>query len=253
MPGNGNFEMRDCLAPSFSALPFKHSGTGRMIPLLSDRERERIAEIGTKVHFSRGSTIQRQGDRITYIYNLVDGAMKASHISVEGRETIVAFLFPGDLVGLAENGKYLNTVTTLEPVSAYRLPLSALETLISTDPELELHLLCKVCHDLREAQRHAILLASDNARTKVILFLHLLLVQQCLAEGDDAVVQLPMTRVDIANYTGLTMETISRTLQNLDKDGVLKIMSPRTIRIVDRAQFDDIVRASGPARNPVVG
>lgn len=214
------------------------------IPLLTGHEQERLAAIGTFVHFPRGSTILRQGDYATCVYNLVAGVVKVGSVSAAGRETITAFHFPDDLVGLAENGVYLNTATALESVSAYRLPLAPLEMLLAADPKLKLHFLCKVCHELREQQRHAILLASDSARTKLILFLHLLEVQSHLVGTDDGVIRLPMRRLDIANYTGLTVETVSRTLQGLSRDHLLEIDDTHSVRISDRVAFNALVKAS---------
>jgi len=231
-------------SPSISAIPFRHSGIGLATPLLTGHEREQLAVIGTFVHFPRGSTILRRGDHASCVYNLVAGVVKAGSVSAEGRETITAFHFPDDLVGLAESGLYVNTATALEPVSAYRLPLAPLERLLAADSTLELHFLCKLCHELREQQRHAILLASDSARTKIILFLHLLDVQNRLTGGDGDIIRLPMRRIDIANYTGLAVETVSRTLRALSREHLLEMDDTHSVRIRARPEFDALVRAS---------
>lgn len=233
--------------PSISAVPYQHSVTGQARPLLSDAEQACLAEIGTFVQFPRGSILQRQGEAATCIYNLVSGAVKTGRVSYDGKETVAAFHFPSDLVGLAENGLYLNTATALDAVGAYRLPLTSLKALLLKDATLEMHFLCKICHELREAQRHTILLASSSARTKIILFLHLLQVQGCIENGDITHIRFPMKRLDIANYVGTTIETVSRTLQNLSSEGLLLLEDTHSVRIVDQARFEQLVKAAATA------
>ncbi|MBN9044146.1 MAG: Crp/Fnr family transcriptional regulator [Rhizobiales bacterium] len=231
-------------SPFFTAIPFRHSATGIGIPILDECDRRCLAEIATLVDFPRGTVFQRQGEGATCVYNLVSGIVKTSCVSLEGKETVTAFHFPGDVIGLAENGTYLNTATTLENVSAFYLPLSSLEALLRKHPKLELHFLCKVCHELREEQRHAILLASGSARTKIVLFLHLMQIQGSIETNDSACIILPMKRLDIANYTGLTIETVSRTFNRLENDGILKIDGPHRIRITNELLFDQIAKSA---------
>ena len=157
--------------PSISAVPFRHSGTGLATPLLSEAERGRLALIATVVHFGTGDVLFMQGDELTSIYNISHGVARTYSSASDGRRTLLAFLFAEDLLGLAENGRYVVTAEAVTPVTAYRLPVAALERLLRQDPELEIHFLCKVCHELREAQRHAILLARKDAGGKVALFL----------------------------------------------------------------------------------
>lgn len=230
-------------SPSISAIPFEHSGTGRRAPLLSEAERRRLASIATVVRFERGQVLYEQEDELSCIYNLAHGVVRTCCTSSDGRRTLTAFLFPEDLVGLAENGRYTATAEAVTPVTAYRLPIPALESLLQQNPELELHFLCKVCHELRQAQRHAVLLARHDALGKVALFLHLLLYQQGDPERDRLVLDLPMKRADIADYTGLSVEAVSRSFRALERRGVLRLRGSRVVEIVDRHRFDRLLEA----------
>ncbi|MBO0661062.1 Crp/Fnr family transcriptional regulator [Jiella sp. MQZ9-1] len=230
--------------PSISAIPFRHGRSGMAVPLLAEAEQERLATIGTRVHFSAGSVIHHQGDEADCIHNLLSGVVKSCAVSYDGSERVTAFHFATDLIGLAENDVYVDTTVALEPVDAFRLPLAALEALLMRDAEMEMHFLCKVCHELREEQRHAILLARRSARTKIVLFLHLLQTRGCLERGNDAEIRLPMKRRDIANYTGLTVETVSRALQGLKAEGILGVENPHSVSIADPARFAQLVRAT---------
>lgn len=242
MPDHRSGGKRYRSGPSISAIPFRHDGTGLTAPLLSAAERGRLALIATVAHFERGRVIFQENDPLTCIYNIAHGVVRTCHVSVEGRRTVTAFLFAEDLVGLAENGRYTSTAEAATPVTAFHLPIAALEELLRRDPELELHFLCKVCHELREAQRHAILLSRRDAAGRIALFLHLLSGQ--LPERADGTIGIPMTRADVADYTGLSVEAVSRTLRHLERIGVLGFHGPQRVEIVDRARFDRLLVAT---------
>lgn len=235
--------------PLIKAVPFRHAATGLAIPVLSAAERGRLALIATVVHLPRGTLLYEQGDQLSCIYDIMHGVVKTYSPGVDGTRIILAFLFPGDLVGLAENDRYVNTAEAVTAVTAYRLPIDALETLLRRDPELELHFLSKVCHELRAAQRHAILLARQDARGRVALFLHLLSAQSLQDESHSTVLTLPMRRSDIADYVGLSVEAVSRALRGLERDGILRFRDPRTIELVNLPRFDRLVE---PTPSPVI-
>lgn len=229
--------------PAISAVPFRHHGTGLATPLLSKEQRGRLSLIASLAHFDRGATIVRQSEPACCIYNIVDGVAKAVTVLPDGEQCGQAFLFADDLLGLAEDGRYLNTATALTPVTAYRLPLPALERLLRGDPDLQLHFLCKVCHELREAQRHAIALGRNDARVRLALFLQFLEEHGRSRGCDDPCIRFPMRRADIADYVGLTIETVSRTLHRLQKAGLIRLRDQHTVEITDRAKFAKLVSA----------
>lgn len=233
--------------PLIKAVPFRHAATGLAIPLLSDAERGRLALIATVVHIPRGTILYERGDHLVCIYDIIHGVVKTYASAADGSRIILAFLFPGDLIGLAENDRYVNTAEAVTSVTAYRLPIEALERLLRRDPELELHFLSKVCHELRAAQRHTILLARQDARGRVALFLHLLRGQRMQDERHSTVLALPMRRSDIADYVGLSVEAVSRALRGLERDRILRFRDPRTIELVNLPRFDRLVEPTPSA------
>jgi CRP-like cAMP-binding protein len=229
--------------PSLTAIPFLHGGTGLSVPILSPDEQRRLALIATIAHFPRGAVLFEENQEVRFIYNIVQGAVKTYHVLEDGSAAITAFLFPEDLVGLAEDGRYVDTAEAVEPVTAYRLPIEQLGTLLRGDAELEMHFLCKVCHELRAAQRHTILLTHRRARAKIVLFLHLIEAQAAIAQGSSSVIKLPMQRRDIASYLGLSIEAVSRALHELKRDGILRFgETPATLQIIDRPRFEKLIR-----------
>jgi CRP-like cAMP-binding protein len=222
------------------------AGTKRQ--LLSEEERSRLAVIASIVRFKKGEDIYRAGDRADAIFNIIDGVVKT--YSGNGGERIAAFLFPNDLFGLSEEGAYTNAARALTPVTAYRLPVSALRNRLSKDALLEYHVICKLCEELRQAQRHAFLLGERRADARIATFLQML--EQLQAAKGDATseIYVPMDRSDIGEYVGLSLAAVSRTFSSLVRRNVIKFRDRRHVRITDSAAFDRIV-ADGAARRTV--
>jgi CRP-like cAMP-binding protein len=87
--------------PSISAIPFRETTDGKITQLLSERERNLIAQISVTVRFGRGDTIYRAGDQAEFIYNIASGVAKTYRPLPDGARTLIKFFFPDDLLGLA--------------------------------------------------------------------------------------------------------------------------------------------------------
>jgi CRP/FNR family transcriptional regulator len=214
-----------------------------MHQLLSDDERARLAVISLIVRFKKGEVIYRQGDPAEAIFNIQTGVVAAYNEAPDCREHIVAFLFPDDLPA---EGRYTNSTRAITPVTAYRHPVTMLRTHLSKDAELEFHVICKLCQELRQAQRHAFLLREKRATTKLAMFLQLI-EQLQIAKGEQAAeIYLPMDRSHISNYIGITPEAMSRAFRALTTRGIIKLRDRGHVRIVDRHAFNEIA-ADPPA------
>jgi CRP/FNR family transcriptional regulator len=231
--------------PSLRAVPLRQGSNGKAVPLLDEAQRETLAGIATLARFPRGARLEAEGERAVQIYNIIEGVVKTYRLSEDGAAYILAFLFPGDLVGLYENGRYVNSAEAVTQVVAHRLPIDALEQVLQRDPALNAHFLSKACHDLRAAQRHTILLAHHDARTRVLLFLDLIADHASEITGSRRIVALPMPRTDVADYLALSPEAVSRTLHALEHEGVLRFISPRVIEFDRRDDLPSIHRQSG--------
>lgn len=227
-------------------VPGNPTGTRRQ--LLSEAERLRLAVIASIVRFKKGEDIYRAGDRADAIFNIISGVVKS--YSGNGGGRIVAFLFANDLFGLSDEGVYANAAQALTSVTAYRLPVSALRTRLSKDALLEYHVICKLCEELRQAQRHAFLLGERRADARIATFLQMLEHLQA-AKGDPASeIYVPMDRSDIGEYVGLSLAAVSRTFGSLVRRNVIKFRDRRHVNITDRIAFDKIL-ANGIVRRAV--
>ena len=224
--------------PALRALhPWTPTG-GRARQLLSDQERARLAAVASIVRFKKGEVIYREGDRAEAIFNVIRGVVAAYKEDSNQSRRIFAFLLSDDLFGLSAEGKYANSTRAVSPVTVYRMSLPALRSRLPKDPQLEFHLICKLCQELCQAQRHAILLSQRKAIAKLAMFLQLIeQLQFTRGERTDEIF-LPMQRSDIGEYVGMTLAAVSRAFQSLARRGIIKTQNRRYVRIVDRMQFE---------------
>jgi CRP/FNR family transcriptional regulator len=226
--------------PSIAAVALWGSSDGSRVHLFTAEERARLAAISSVVRFKKGGSIYREGDRADAVFIIVGGVVKSYKTSPDGAQHILAFLFSEDLLGLAEEGRYVNSAEAVTAVTGYRIPVIAIERRLRRDPDLEFHVLCKLCHELREAQRHAVLLSKRHALAKVATFLQILENLQT-ARGESADdVYLPMSRSDFGHYVGMTLEAVSRSFRTLANRGVITVRDRRHVKIVDRDQLENI-------------
>lgn len=224
--------------PSIAGVALWGSSKGERKQLLTDKERARLSVIASIVHFKKGTQIYREGDNADAVFNIIGGVVKAYTTLPDETECISAFLFVDDLFGLAQDGKYTNSAKAVTAVTAYRLPVSALESRLRTDADLEFHVICKLCYDLREAQRHAVLLGRRNALAKVAMFFQLLEHHQAATDKPSSELCLPMSRSDVADFVGMSLEAVSRSFRTLASRGVISFRDKRNLKILDRAQLE---------------
>lgn len=160
--------------PSVVAPPLWGSASGNSRHVLTDETRAQLAAISSLVRFRKGERIYAQGDRADAVFNIITGVVKSYRSLPNARRHILSFLFRDDLLGLAEEGRYVNSAEAVTAVCGYRIPVTALEAKLSKDSGLDFQIICKLCHELREAQCHAFLLSRRHAVGRLGLFLQML-------------------------------------------------------------------------------
>ena len=187
-----------------------------------------------------GEVLFAEGDEADSIYEVVRGTVRLYKLLPDGRRLITAFLSAGHLLGLALDGVCVDTAEAVTDVTLCRYKRAAFERLVDEVPGLAKRLLAVTSDELRAAQERMLLLGRKSATEKVASFLMLMAAQQ--GSDDAAAVAIPMTRRDIADYLGLTIETVSRTLTTLKQQGVIALPTATRIEIRDR---DDLEEFSG--------
>jgi len=223
------------------------SGENSGRPLTAE-EQALLAVISTVVRFRRGERIYAEGDRADAVFNIITGVVKSCQTLSDGRQHITGFLFADDLIGLAQNGVYVNSAEAVTAASLYRIPRAPLEARLRNYPDLDFQVISKLCHELREAQRHAVLLSEQHAIAKVGLFLQMLETHQAARGESMGEVYLQMSRRDIAAYVGITPEAVTRSLRDLVNRGAITFRDRRHAQIINRARLEAAISRTRIAR-----
>ncbi len=188
---------------------------------LSAQEIARLSTVVGQVHIPAHAAIFSEGEPAAHMFSLAIGTVKLYKLLPDGRRQITAFLFPGDFFGLAVDGTYAYTAEALTPVVLCRFPRRKLDSLLEEVPRIEKRLLGLAIDELAAAHDQMLLLGRKTAKEKVASFL-LMLSRRAVRRGlAPSPIGLPMSRSDIADYLGLTIETVSRTLTQLKRDAII--------------------------------
>jgi len=228
--------------PALRAAPFLEAGSIGAAPVLTERQRQQLLEIATRVRVPARSVVYREQTAATWIFINTEGVLKTFKDLRSGRRWVTAFLFPKDVFGLAKNGLYVRTAQAITPATLYRIESHALIALLRRDAELQFQFLSKVTHELREAQRQTIVVGRRDAVGRVAMFIQQLECT-CCDRHNARDIELPMSRSDIASYLGLSLESISRATAKLQRRGIVAFPNRHLARILDRAQFDRLSKA----------
>jgi CRP-like cAMP-binding protein len=227
--------------PSLRAVPFT-PGAGREQQLLSNTQREQLLQIAVRIRLPARMMVYREDSPAEWVFAINEGCVKCYRELPSGKRALCAFLFGQDLFGLAENGRYMNTVQAITNVTLYRLSLVELTQLMKHDGELQFQFLSKVTHELREAHRRAILINRRDAVGRFAMFIAMMADSSPnVASGQE--VALPMARSDIADFLGLSLESVSRSASELERTGLVKFESRHLARVVDGVKLAKLVSA----------
>ena len=206
---------------------------------LSPRERQKLANVATRLLLPARHVIYREGDPADSVFINGGGTVIAYKDLASGHRRVAGFRFYADLFGLAEHGRYVNTTRAVTAVTVFRIPAATLTGILRDDAELEFQFLCKVVDELRQAQRKSLIVARRDAAPRVAMFLDLLRHMAGNRQEPDRI-DLPMTRSDIGGFLNLTPESVSRACRHLADEGIVEF-DRQSARIVNRRRFNRLV------------
>lgn len=182
--------------------------------------------------FEAGSTLFWEGDPAASVFEVVAGVFRIVRVLSDGRRVITGFIYAGELLGASLRDRYLYSAEAVTRVTVRRFGRNRFQEEILRQPELREQLFSRLSDELAAAQDQMVLLSRKNAEERVCNFL--LLMTRRVAQACPAmpVVELPMTRLDMADYLGLTIETVSRTMTKLASRGVIAPAGRHSVVIV---------------------
>ena len=192
-----------------------------------------LDSLGTSVGYVRGKTVVEEGNPADYVYKVVAGALRKVRLLPDGRRHITSFLLPGDFFGFAEGASYTHSVEAVADVTLLRYPRRGFDTLLDSDPRAGRHFLGLVCRTLSATQDQLLLLSRKSALERLASFL-LALADRKGPGAKGAELDLPMNRADVADYLGLTIETVSRLITRMRTLHLIDAPDSHRIVILDR-------------------
>ncbi len=195
-----------------------------------------------------GAHVINEGDAAVSVFNVAAGSVKLYKLLSDGRCQITGFLLPGDFCGIATDGTYAYSAEALEPSEICSMPRSKLDAVFARHPELERRLLAIVSHELSVAQDQMLLLGRKTAAERLAAFLLRQSARNERIGWPANPVQLPMSRADIADFLGLTIETVSRTFTKLRDEGAIRLPTKTMIELADRERLEALAEGGAVER-----
>ncbi len=197
------------------------------------------AGFGVTITVDAGKTVVIEGDPIDHYFRIVSGSLRCFKAVVDGRRQIIDFLGPNDGFGLTGLADYAYSVEAITDVIMIRYPRQRLEAAIKDEPDLGRQLFRLACSELDQAQRQMLLLGRKSAEERLASFL------LDLAERQRNVsLQLAMSRQDIADHLGLTIETVSRIFTRFKRAGLIDLPDRHAVILTDRHQLEAMADGS---------
>lgn len=203
--------------------------------VFDESEMESVQALAGSIELEAGRALFEQGDPLPHVYNVVSGTLRLFRLLADGRRQITGFARPGDFLGLNVGEETPFSAEAVTEVRLCRFQRRELETLSDRHPKLCHRILDLKNRELSRAQEQLVLLGRKTPMEKVATFL--LQELEASAEPIDSGGQafdLHMTRSDIADYLGLTIETVSRTFTKLRQSQAIRL--PRA----ERVEVDDL-------------
>ncbi|WP_395614172.1 Crp/Fnr family transcriptional regulator [Allosphingosinicella sp.] len=202
--------------------------------------------LGRTSKLGQGQTLFHEGDPATRVFTVTRGTLKLYTLLPDGRRQITGFMFPGDFLGISLDEEHAVSAEALDEVQLCSFPRSRFGAFVEEHPAMERQLYCLAANELSAARQQMVLLGRKTALERLAsFFLQLLDRADRISEGGTSSFDLPMSRTDIADYLGLTKETVSRVLGQLRDLRLVRLIARDRIKLLDRAGLGLVAEGLG--------
>lgn len=241
-------------ARALDTLPAHHPCAGcgvrdtAVCGVLAGEELAKFRNGGCIQRLEAGQALFHEGDPATQVYNVIQGALKLTKLLADGRRQILGFILPGDFLGISLGGDHAYGAEALQPTRMCRFTRSRFAAFAEEHPHLEREIYKLAAHELAAAQAQMLLLGRKSALERVASFLLDLAERQRPAPGAarDGV-DLPMSRAEIADYLGLTKETVSRVFAELKSRRLIRLVTLNRVALLDAEAMSYLAEGHGAA------
>ena len=200
--------------------------------------------LGWSLKLSPGQALFHEGDPVTRVFTLTRGTLKLYKILADGRRYVTGFMHPGDFLGISFDNEHAFSAEAIEDTQLCWFPRGRFDNFVESHAPMERELYLRAAHELAAAQEQLVLLGRKTASERLASFLLRLSERAARIPGRDGrVISLPMSRSDIADYLGLTKETVSRVLSAFRRDRVIRLRAIDEVEIVNREALEQLAEA----------
>ena len=196
--------------------------------------------LGWTLKLSAGQTLFYEGDPATRVFTLTRGTLKLYKLLADGRRHVTGFMHPGDFLGISIDDEHAFTAEALGDAQLCWFPRNRFDDFVEDHSSMERELYRMAAHELAAAQQQMVLLGRKTATERLASFLLLLADRGGNATGQSSRFKLAMSRSDIADYLGLTKETVSRVFSAFRRDRVIRLRSVNEVDIVNRVALEQL-------------
>lgn len=211
------------------AYPMDDTRAARPAAALADA----FERLGQRMAYARNEEIYAQDDEAEMLYRVVRGVVRTSRLTCDGRRQVGDFYYAGDLFGLEPGPDHRFAAEALTDCEVALVRRSSVRA-FAGDVEVDRAILEATRREMERLQEHVMLLGRKSARERVASFL------MGLAQGRAGEIELPMGRQDMADYLGLTIETVSRMLTNLRDEAIVNFPNARRFQVRKWQALEDI-------------
>lgn len=206
---------------------------------------ERLGRIISRQSIPARTTVVCEGEPAETVSVISRGVAAAAKYLPDGRRQIVGFLYERDLIGVPYEDAYFSTVEAITDLQVCSFPRREFEAVMHDHASLEMSLLHVISNELVEAQEHMAVLGRLNNRERLASFICRTAQRQRLFAPERETVLLPMSRYDIADYLGMSMENVSRGLRQFEREQLISLTTPHEVKILNRAAMIEAGQPDG--------
>jgi CRP/FNR family transcriptional regulator len=204
--------------------------------VLGSEELKTFRRLGCCVELRDGESLFAQGDPAFSVFTVTEGMLKSYVILPDGRRQVTGFHLPGDFIGTSVDETHRFAAEAVGECRLCAFPVRRFDDFVEEHQPMERELYIAAARELAEAQRQMVLLGRKTAIERIASFF--LALSERGRAGD--VIDLPMSRSDIADYLGLTKETVSRVLSDLKGSRIIRLQAIDRVEILDRPRLKSI-------------
>jgi CRP/FNR family transcriptional regulator len=213
--------------------------------VLGCQDLAQFKNLGRTLRLAAGQALFHQGDAAERVFTLTRGTLKLYKLLPDGRRHIAGFIYPGDFLGIIVEDEHAFTAEAVEDAQLCWFPRHRFDDFVEHHASMQRELCRSAAHELATAQQQLVLLGRKTAAERLATFiLNLSNRMKAMPGRDPLLVKLPMSRSDIADYLGLTKETVSRVLSSFRRQRLIRLVAIDLVEIVERQRLEECAEAA---------